>query len=385
MPTTIGQVIICKAAIAYGPSQPLVIEEVQVAPPQELEVRIQITHTSVCRSDLYFWEGKGPNPVYPRIFGHEAAGIVESVGDGVTDVQPGDHVLPLFHGECQACKYCKSDKTNLCQYFRVNPTATGVRTAKGHYETRFSMDGKPVYHCIGTSTFSQYTVVSHACVVKVNPVAALEKVCLLSCGVAAGLGAVWNSAKVHPGSTVAIFGLGTVGLAVAEGARVAGASRIVGIDVNADKAEKARRFGLTEFIHPNDHDKPIQQVIHELTEGGVDYAFECVGTTELMRAAYESTHDGWGVAVVMGVTSPVHHLSFPHKLLFSGRIVKGSTYGEFKGRSDLPGLVEKYLEKKFNLDDFVTHQIPLSRVNEAFDLMLTGQGLRTVIHLHDSS
>uniref|UniRef100_A0A453HKZ4 Alcohol dehydrogenase 1 n=2 Tax=Aegilops tauschii subsp. strangulata TaxID=200361 RepID=A0A453HKZ4_AEGTS len=254
---TAGKVIKCKAAVAWEAGKPLSMEEVEVAPPQAMEVRVKILFTSLCHTDVYFWEAKGQTPMFPRIFGHEAGGIVESVGEGVTELAPGDHVLPVFTGECKECPHCKSAESNMCDLLRIN-TDRGVMIGDG--KSRFSIDGKPIYHFVGTSTFSEYTVMHVGCVAKINPEAPLDKVCVLSCGISTGLGASINVAKPPKGSTVAIFGLGAVGLAAAEGARIAGASRIIGVDLNASRFEEARKFGCTEFVNPKDHTKPVQQV-----------------------------------------------------------------------------------------------------------------------------
>ncbi|KZV23172.1 alcohol-dehydrogenase family protein [Dorcoceras hygrometricum] len=293
-----GKVIRCKAAVAWEAGKPLVIEEVEVAPPQEKEVRLKILFTSLCHTDLFFWEAQGQTPLFPRIFGHEAGGIVESVGEGVTELKPGDHVLPVFTGECKECRHCKSAESNMCETLRIN-TDRGVMLSDG--KSRFSKDGKPIYHFLGTSTFSEYTVVHVGCVAKINPAAPLDKVCVLSCGISTGLGATMNVAKPTKGSTVAIFGLGAVGLAAAEGARICGASRIIGVDLNSDRFDEARKFGMTEFVNPKDHDRPVQEVIAEMTDGGVDRSVECTGNINVMISAFECVHDGWGVAVLVGV------------------------------------------------------------------------------------
>eukprot|EP00253_Pinus_taeda_P027328 PITA_27328 len=337
-----GHILFLSSAVAWGAGEPLKIEEVEVAPPQAMEVRIKVHYTALCHTDLYFWEAKGQTPLFPRILGHEAAGVVESVGEGVTDLKEGDSVLPVFTGECGECRHCKSEESNMCNLLRIN-TDRGVMINDG--KSRFSISGKPIYHFLGTSTFSEYTVVHVGCVAKINPEAPLNKVCILSCGVSTGMGATLNVAKPKKGSSVAIFGLGGVGLAAAEGARIAGASRIIGIDLNSDRFEKAKLFGVTEFINPLDHQKPIQQVIAEKTDGGVDYSIECTGNVKAMIQAFESCHDGWGVAVLVGVphsdavfaTSPVNFLN--------ERTLKGTFFGNYKPRSDLPGLVELYLDK----------------------------------------
>ncbi|CAA7396689.1 unnamed protein product [Spirodela intermedia] len=378
MSSTVGQVIKCKAAVAWEAGKPLVIEEVEVAPPQAMEVRVKILFTSLCHTDVYFWEAKGQTPVFPRILGHEAAGIVESVGEGVTDLQPGDHVLPVFTGECKECDHCKSEESNMCSLLRINPDR-GVMIGDG--KARFSINGKPIYHFLGTSTFSEYTVVHVGCLAKINPLAPLETVCVLSCGISTGFGATVNVAKPKKGSSVAVFGLGAVGLAAAEGARVSGASRIIGVDLNSDRFEQAKKFGVTEFVNPKDHDRPVQEVIAEMTGGGVDRSVECTGNINAMISAFECVHDGWGVAVLVGVphnddvfkTSPVNFLS--------ERTLKGTFYGNYKPRSDIPGVVEKYMNKEMELEKFITHEVPFSEINKAFDLMLRGEGLRCLIRM----
>ncbi|KAL2486824.1 Alcohol dehydrogenase class-P [Abeliophyllum distichum] len=265
MSNTAGLVIPCKAAVSWEAGKPLVIQQVEVAPPQAMEVRVKIKYTSLCHTDLYFWEAKGQTPIFPRIFGHEAAGIVESVGKGVSDLQVGDHVLPVFTGECGDCAHCRSEESNMCDLLRIN-TDRAVMLSDG--KSRFSINGNPINHFLGTSTFSEYTVVHSGCLVKVDPLAPLDKICILSCGISTGLGATLNVAKPKKGSSVAIFGLGAVGLAAAEGARIAGASRIIGIDLNPNRFEEAKKFGVTEFVNPREHDIPVQQVIAEMTNGG---------------------------------------------------------------------------------------------------------------------
>eukprot|EP01018_Ginkgo_biloba_P013223 Gb_00758 [translate_table: standard] len=367
------------SAVAWAPKQALVIEDVEVDPPQPLEVRIKITHTSLCHTDLTFWIGENESlQAFPRIFGHEAAGIVESVGEGVTDLKEGDHVLPLFTGECGDCVYCKSHKTNLCAKFRIDPTRTVMLNDN---KTRFSIRGKPVYHFLSTSTFSEYTVVDYACVVKINPEFPLEKACLFSCGIATGVGAVWNAADVESGSTVAIFGLGTVGLAVAEGARVRGASRVIAVDTNPKKFAKAKAFGVTDCINPKDHEKPIHVVIHDMCHGGVDYSFECIGNADIMYQAFLSTHDGWGLTVLLGIDTSPRTMSVRPLDFFNGRKIDGSTFGGFKGRSQLPHFVQKCMNEEVKVDEFITHELPFAEINRAFDLLLEGNSLRCVLHL----
>ncbi|CAN6475762.1 unnamed protein product [Victoria cruziana] len=285
---TAGQVIRCKAAVAWEAGKPLVMEEVEVAPPQAMEVRVKILFTSLCHTDVFFWDCKTQKPLFPRILGHEAGGIVESVGEGVTELKPGDHVLPVFTGECGECAHCKSEESNMCDLLRIN-TDRGVMLADG--KSRFSIKGQPIYHFVGTSTFSEYTVVHVGCLAKVNPEAPLDKICVLSCGISTGFGATVNVAKPKKGQSVAVFGLGAVGLAACEGARVAGASRIIGVDLNPNRFEEAKKFGCTEFLNPKDFDRPIQQVISELTNGGVDRSVECTGHIDAMISAFESVHD----------------------------------------------------------------------------------------------
>ncbi|CAK7354978.1 unnamed protein product [Dovyalis caffra] len=390
MASTAGQIIRCKAAVAWEAGKPLVIEEVEVAPPQAMEVRLKILFTSLCHTDVYFWEAKGQTPVFPRIFGHEAGGIVESVGEGVTDLKPGDHVLPVFTGECKECPHCKSEESNMCDLLRIN-TDRGVMLNDG--KSRFSIKGQPIYHFVGTSTFSEYTVVHIGCVAKINPAAPLDKVCVLSCGISTGLGATLNVAKPKKGSSVAIFGLGAVGLAAAEGARIAGASRIIGVDLNANRFNEAKKFGVTEFVNPKDHDKPVQEVckrinhvleervIAEMTDGGVDRSVECTGSISAMISAFECVHDGWGVAVLVGVPSKDDAFKTHPMNLLNERTLKGTFFGNYKPRSDLPSVVEKYMNKELEIEKFITHEVPFSEINKAFDYMLSGASIRCIIRM----
>ncbi|KAK9944091.1 hypothetical protein M0R45_009675 [Rubus argutus] len=375
---TAGQVIKCKAAVAWEAGKPLVIEEVEVAPPQKHEVRLKILFTALCRTDVYFWEAKGQNPLFPRIFGHEAGGVVESVGEGVTELQPGDHVLPVFTGECKECLHCKSEESNLCDLLRIN-TDRGTMLNDG--QSRFSKDGKPIYHFVGTSTFSEYTVAHVGSVVKINPAAPLDKVCVLSCGICTGYGATVNVAKPKKGSSVAIFGLGAVGLAAAEGARVSGAARIIGVDLNSNRFEEAKKFGVNEFVNPKDHNKPVQQVIAEMTNGGVDRSVECTGSIQAMISAFECVHDGWGVAVLVGVPNKDDAFKTHPMNFLNERTLKGTFYGNYKPRTDLPGVVEKYMNKELEVDKFITHSVPFSEINKAFEYMLAGQGIRCIIRM----
>ncbi|KAK3411468.1 hypothetical protein EUGRSUZ_I00224 [Eucalyptus grandis] len=378
MASTAGQVIRCKAAVAWEAGKPLVMEEVEVAPPQAMEVRIKILFTSLCHTDVFFWEAKGQTPLFPRIFGHEASGVVESVGEGVTELEPGDHVLPVFTGECKECQHCKSEESNMCGLLRIN-TDRGVMLNDN--ESRFSINGKPIYHFVGTSTFSEYTVVHVGCVAKINPAAPMDKVCVLSCGISTGLGATLNVAKPKKGQSVAIFGLGTVGLAAAEGARMAGASRIIGVDRNPNRFVEAKKFGVNEFVNPKDHNKPVQEVIAEMTDGGVDRSLECTGNIDAMISAFECVHDGWGIAVLVGVPSKDDVFKTHPMNLLNERTLKGTFFGNYKPRTDLPSVVEKYMNKELDVEKFITHEVPFSEINKAFDYMLQGTSLRCIIRM----
>lgn len=369
-----------RAAVAFGPGQPLSIVEIDVAPPKKGEVLVKITHTGVCHTDAFTLSGDDPEGVFPAVLGHEGGGIVVEVGEGVTSLQPGDHVIPLYTAECGECKFCKSGKTNLCQAVR----ATQGKGLMPDGTTRFSYNGEPIYHYMGTSTFSEYTVVAEISLAKVNPQAPLDKVCLLGCGVTTGIGAVHNTAKVKEGDTVAVFGLGGIGLAVIQGAVQAKAGRILAVDTNPEKFTLAKEMGATDFINPNDYDKPIQDVIVELTDGGVDFSFECIGNVNVMRAALECCHKGWGESVIIGVAGAGQEIKTRPFQLVTGRVWRGSAFGGVKGRTQLPGMVEDAMAGKIRLDPFITHRMPLDRINEAFDLMHEGKSIRTVIHFGDN-
>ncbi|WP_444924166.1 S-(hydroxymethyl)glutathione dehydrogenase/class III alcohol dehydrogenase [Microbulbifer sp. DLAB2-AF] len=371
-----AETIRCKAAVAWKAGEPLSIEEVEVMPPQKGEVRIKVTATGVCHTDAFTLSGEDPEGVFPAILGHEGAGVVESVGEGVTGLTVGDHVIPLYTPECGECKFCLSGKTNLCQKIR----ATQGKGLMPDGTTRFSINGKPIYHYMGTSTFSEYTVLPEISLAKINPEAPLEEVCLLGCGVTTGMGAVMNTAKVEAGSTVAIFGLGGIGLSAIIGAKMAGAERIIGIDINEDKFALAKKLGATECINPKNYEQPIQEVIVDLTDGGVDYSFECIGNVNTMRSALECCHKGWGESVIIGVAGAGQEISTRPFQLVTGRVWRGTAFGGVKGRSELPDYVERYLAGEFKLDDFITHTMPLDNINEAFDLMHKGKSIRSVIH-----
>ena len=332
-----------RAAVAFAPNQPLQIVEVDVAPPKAGEVLVRIVATGVCHTDAYTLSGEDSEGVFPAILGHEGGGIVEAIGEGVTSVQVGDHVIPLYTAECRACKFCKSGKTNLCSSVR----ATQGKGLMPDGTSRFSYNGEPIYHYMGCSTFSEYTVLPEVSLAVIPKEAPLEKVCLLGCGVTTGIGAVLNTAKVEEGATVAIFGLGGIGLAAIIGAKMAKASRIIAIDINPAKFEVARELGATDFVNPKDFAKPIQDVIIEMTDGGVDYSFECVGNVQLMRAALECAHKGWGESVIIGVAGAGQEISTRPFQLVTGRVWRGSAFGGVKGRTELPSYVERRRRAKF--------------------------------------
>ncbi|SFG29376.1 S-(hydroxymethyl)glutathione dehydrogenase/class III alcohol dehydrogenase [Neptunomonas qingdaonensis] len=371
-----GNIIKSKAAVAWAAGQPLSIEEVDVMPPQKGEVRVRILASGVCHTDAFTLSGDDPEGIFPAILGHEGGGIVESIGEGVTSVAVGDHVIPLYTPECGECKFCKSGKTNLCQKIRE----TQGKGLMPDGTTRFSINGQPIYHYMGCSTFSEYTVLPEISLAKVNKKAPLEEVCLLGCGVTTGMGAVMNTAKVQEGDTVAIFGIGGIGLSAVIGATMAKASRIIAIDINESKFDLARQLGATDCINPKNYDKPIQEVIVELTDGGVDFSFECIGNVDVMRSALECCHKGWGESVIIGVAGAGQEISTRPFQLVTGRVWRGSAFGGVKGRTELPEYVERYLKGEFKLDHFITHTMGLEGINDAFDLMHEGKSIRTVIH-----
>ncbi len=364
-----------RAAIAWAAGKPLEIEEIQVAPPKQGEVLVRIKATGVCHTDAFTLSGDDPEGIFPAILGHEGAGIVEEVGPGVTSVAVGDHVIPLYTPECGKCKFCLSGKTNLCQAIR----ATQGKGLMPDGTTRFTARGKQLFHYMGTSTFSEYTVLPEIALAKVNKDAPLDKICLLGCGVTTGMGAVLKTAKVEPGATVAIFGLGGIGLSAIIGSVMAKASRIIGVDINADKFDIARKLGATDCINPRDYDRPIQEVLVDLTDGGVDYSFECIGNVNVMRSALECCHKGWGESVIIGVAGAGQEISTRPFQLVTGRVWRGSAFGGVRGRSELPGIVEQYMRGDFELDTFITHTMGLEDINKAFDLMHEGKSIRSVI------
>ena len=364
-----------RAAVAWEAGKPLSIEDVDIAGPKAGEVLVRIVATGVCHTDAFTLSGADPEGLFPAILGHEGGGIVEEVGADVTSVKPGDHVIPLYTPECGECKFCKSGKTNLCQKIR----ATQGKGLMPDGTSRFSIGGKTVLHYMGTSTFSEYTVLPEIALAKINPNAPLDKVCLLGCGITTGIGAVLNTAKVQPGSSVAVFGLGGIGLSVVQGAVMAKAARIIAIDTNPAKFEMARALGATECVNPADYDRPIQQVIVDSTDGGVDYSFECIGNVNVMRSALECCHKGWGESIIIGVAGSGQEISTRPFQLVTGRVWRGTAFGGVKGRSQLPGYVERYLAGEIKIDAMVSTELPLERINEAFDLMHAGKTIRSVI------
>lgn len=365
-----------RAAVAWGPGQPLKIEELDLEMPQKGEVLVRIVATGVCHTDAFTLSGEDPEGVFPAVLGHEGAGIVERIGEGVTSLVVGDHVIPLYTAECGECKFCTSGKTNLCSAVRE----TQGKGLMPDGTSRFSKDGKPIFHYMGCSTFSEYTVLPEVSLAKISKEAPLEKVCLLGCGVTTGMGAVTNTANVQEGDTVAVFGLGGIGLSVIIGARMAKAGRIIAIDINEDKFQIAKDLGATDVVNPKNFDESIQEVIVKMTDGGVDYSFECVGNVGLMRSALECCHKGWGESIIIGVAGAGQEISTRPFQLVTGRVWKGSAFGGVKGRSQLPHYVQRYLDGEFELDTFITHTMALEDINKAFDLMHEGKSIRTVIH-----
>ncbi|MGK0297941.1 MAG: S-(hydroxymethyl)glutathione dehydrogenase/alcohol dehydrogenase [Gammaproteobacteria bacterium] len=365
-----------RAAIAWGPKEPLKIEAIDVMPPRKGEVLVRISATGVCHTDAYTLSGADSEGKFPCILGHEGSGIVEAIGEGVISIEVGDHVIPLYTPECGECAYCLSGKTNLCQKIR----ATQGQGLMPDGTVRFFKDGEPIFHYMGTSTFSEFTILPEISLAKINLEADLKEVCLLGCGVTTGMGAVINTAKVKQGNTVAVFGLGGIGLSVVIGSVMAKAGRILAIDVNEGKFELARQLGATDCVNPKKIDGSIQEYIVDLTNGGVDFSFECIGNVDVMRSALECCHKGWGESIIIGVAGSGEEIKTRPFQLVTGRVWRGSAFGGVKGRSELPDYVERYMNGEFKLSDFISHTMPLEDINKAFELMEAGKSIRSVIH-----
>ena len=363
-----------RAAVAFEAGQPLEMETVQLEGPQAGEVLVEIKATGLCHTDAYTLSGADPEGLFPAILGHEGAGVVVEVGADVHSLAPGDHVIPLYTPECRQCKFCLSGKTNLCGAIRE----TQGRGVMPDGSSRFSLGGNTLFHYMGTSTFANYTVLPEIAVAKIREDAPFDKVCYIGCGVTTGLGAVMNTAKVEPGANVAVFGLGGIGLNVIQGARIAGADRIIGVDLNPAKRELAEKFGMTDFINPQDVDDAVAAII-DLTDGGVDYSFECIGNVEVMRQALECCHKGWGESIIIGVAGAGQEISTRPFQLVTGRVWRGTAFGGAKGRTEVPRIVDWYMDGKINIDDLITHQLALPDINEGFDLMHKGESIRSVV------
>jgi len=364
-----------RAAVAYEAGKPLVIETVQLEGPHAGEVLVEIKATGVCHTDEFTRSGADPEGLFPAILGHEGAGIVVDVGAGVTSVQKGDHVIPLYTPECRQCKSCLSRKTNLCTAIR----GTQGKGVMPDGSSRFSIDGKTIHHYMGCSTFANYTVLPEIAVAKIREDAPFDKVCYIGCGVTTGIGAVINTAKVEPGANVVVFGLGGIGLNVVQGARMVGANMIVGVDLNPAREALARKFGMTHFVNPKEVQGDLVAQLVELTGGGADYSFECVGNVQLMRQALECCHRGWGVSVIIGVAGAGQEVATRPFQLVTGRVWKGTAFGGARGRSDVPKIVDWYMDGRINIDDLITHSLPLADINDAFELMHAGESIRSVV------
>jgi S-(hydroxymethyl)glutathione dehydrogenase/alcohol dehydrogenase len=363
-----------RAAVAFEADKPLEVTTVQLEGPKAGEVLVEVHATGICHTDEFTRSGADPEGLFPAILGHEGAGVVVEVGAGVSSVRVGDHVIPLYTPECRECEYCLNPKTNLCQKIR----STQGQGLMPDGTSRFSIDGKPIRHYMGTSTFANFTVLPEIAVAKIRPDAPFEKVCYIGCGVTTGIGAVINTAKVEPGSNVAIFGLGGIGLNVIQGARLVGADKIIGVDINPDKVPLARKFGMTDFINPREVDDVVAAIV-ELTKGGVDYSFECIGNVKTMRQALECCHKGWGESVIIGVAGAGQEIATRPFQLVTGRVWRGSAFGGARGRTDVPRIVDWYMEGKINIDDLITHTMPLEDINRGFDLMHSGESIRSVV------
>jgi S-(hydroxymethyl)glutathione dehydrogenase/alcohol dehydrogenase len=363
------------AAIAWAAGEPLEVVEVDLDGPKSGEVLVEIRATGVCHTDEFTRSGADPEGLFPVIFGHEGAGVVVDVGPGVKSLRKGDHVIPLYTPECRECKSCTSRKTNLCTAIR----ATQGKGVMPDGTSRFSIDGKPVHHYMGCSTFANHTVLPEIAVAKIREDAPFEKVCYIGCGVTTGIGAVINTARVEPGANVVVFGLGGIGLNVIQGARMAGAGKIIGVDINPRRKALAERFGMTHFVNPKEVDGDLVAHLVGLTDGGADYSFECVGSVDLMRQALECCHRGWGVSVIIGVAGAGQEIRTRPFQLVTGRVWKGTAFGGARGRTDVPRIVDWYMDGKINIDDLITHVMPLAKINDAFDLMHKGESIRSVV------
>ncbi|MCY3768456.1 MAG: S-(hydroxymethyl)glutathione dehydrogenase/class III alcohol dehydrogenase [Gammaproteobacteria bacterium] len=368
-----------RAAVAYEAGKPLEIETLQLEGPRAGEVLVEIKATGICHTDEFTLSGADPEGLFPAVLGHEGAGVVVEVGEGVTSVREGDHVIPLYTPECRQCEYCTSGKTNLCQAIRV----TQGQGVMPDGSSRFSLGKQKLFHYMGTSTFSNYTVLPEIAVAKVRKDAPFDKICYIGCGVTTGIGAVINTAKVQPGDNVVVFGLGGIGLNVIQGARLAGADKIVGVDINPKRESLASDFGMTHFVNPDEVEDDLVAYLVDLTGGGADYSFECVGKVELMRQALECCHKGWGESVIIGVAGAGQEISTRPFQLVTGRVWRGTAFGGARGRTDVPRIVDWYMDGKINIDDLITHTMPLDRINDAFDLMHAGESIRSVV-LYDS-
>jgi S-(hydroxymethyl)glutathione dehydrogenase/alcohol dehydrogenase len=365
-----------RAAVTFEAGKPLVIENVQLEGPRAGEALVEIKATGVCHTDEFTLSGRDPEGLFPAILGHEGAGVVVEVGEGVASVKAGDRVIPLYTPECRQCEYCLSGKTNLCQAIR----ATQGRGLMPDGTSRFSVGGKPVLHYMGTSTFSNFTVVPEIALAKIRDDAPFDKVCYIGCGVTTGIGAVINTAKVRPGDNVVVFGLGGIGLNVIQGARLSGAAMIVGVDTNAKKRALAEKFGMTHFVNPSEVRGDLVSYLVDLTKGGADFSFECIGNVKVMRQALECCHKGWGVSIIIGVAGAGEEISTRPFQLVTGRAWKGSAFGGARGRTDVPKIVDWYMDGKIQIDPLITHRLPLDQINRAFDLMHSGESIRTVIN-----
>ena len=364
-----------KAAVAYQAGAPLSIETVTLAGTKAGEVLVEIKASGVCHTDAFTLSGDDPEGIFPAILGHEGAGVVVEVGAGVTSVKPGDHVIPLYTPECRQCEYCLSQKTNLCQAIR----ATQGQGLMPDGTSRFSLHGKPVFHYMGTSTFAQYSVMPEIAVAKIREDAPFDKVCYIGCGVTTGVGAVVNTAKVRPGDRVVVFGLGGIGLNVIQGARMVGADMIIGVDINPARQALAEKFGMTHFVNPKEVEGDLVPYLVSLTKGGADHSFECVGNVDLMRQALECCHKGWGVSTIVGVAGAGKEIATRPFQLVTGRVWQGSAFGGARGRTDVPKIVGWYMDGKINIDDLITHVMPIEQINDAFDLMHEGKSIRSVV------